>query len=39
MDWYPNANHAGLFVALDKGYFAEEGLEVDMYTPVDPSTG
>ena len=38
LDWYPNANHAGLFVALDKGYFAEEGLEVDMYTPVDPST-
>ena len=38
LDWYPNANHAGLFVALEKGYFAEEGLEVNMYTPVDPST-
>ena len=38
LDWYPNANHAGLFVALKKGYFAEEGLEVNMYTPVDPST-
>ena len=38
LDWYPNANHAGLFVAQEKGYFEEEGLEVEMYTPVDPST-
>ena len=38
LDWYPNANHAGLFVALEKGYFADEGLELDMYTPVDPTT-
>ena len=38
MDWYPNANHAGLFVAQEKGYFADENLEVDFYTPVDPST-
>ena len=38
LDWYPNANHAGLFVALAKGYFAEEALELNMYTPVDPST-
>jgi putative hydroxymethylpyrimidine transport system substrate-binding protein len=38
LDWYPNANHAGLFVAKEKGYFAKENLEVEMYTPVDPST-
>lgn len=38
LDWYPNANHAGLFIAQQKGYFAEENLEVEMYTPVDPST-
>jgi putative hydroxymethylpyrimidine transport system substrate-binding protein len=38
LDWYPNANHAGLFVAKEKGYFAGENLEVEMYTPVDPST-
>jgi len=38
MDWYPNANHAGLFVAEQKGYFADEKLEVDFYTPADPST-
>ena len=38
MDWYPNANHAGIFVAQEKGYFAEENLNVEFYTPVDPST-
>ena len=38
LDWYPNANHAGLYIAQEKGYFADEGLEVDMYTPSDPST-
>jgi putative hydroxymethylpyrimidine transport system substrate-binding protein len=38
LDWYPNANHAGLFVAQDKAYFEDEGLKVNMYTPVDPST-
>lgn len=38
LDWYPNANHLGLYIAQDKGYFAEENLEVELYTPVDPST-
>ena len=38
LDWYPNANHIGLFIAEEKGYFDEEGLEVTLYTPVDPST-
>ena len=38
LDWYPNANHVGLFIAQEKGYFADENLVVEMYTPVDPST-
>ena len=38
LDWYPNANHAGIFVAQEKGYFTDENLEVEFYTPVDPST-
>lgn len=38
LDWYPNANHLGLFIAQQKGYFADEGLEVTMYTPSDPSS-
>lgn len=33
LDWTPNTNHTGLFVAKDKGYFAAEGLDVDIKTP------
>ena len=36
--WFPNANHAGLFLAIEKGYFEEEGLEVSVYTPEDPAS-
>ncbi|MFT4040366.1 MAG: ABC transporter substrate-binding protein [Thermomicrobiales bacterium] len=38
LDWYPNANHAGLFLAQERGYYAEEGLEPEFYTPSDPTT-
>jgi putative hydroxymethylpyrimidine transport system substrate-binding protein len=38
LDWYPNANHAGLFLALENGWFAEDGLEIELYTPSDPTT-
>jgi putative hydroxymethylpyrimidine transport system substrate-binding protein len=38
LDWYPNANHAGLFLALERGYYAAEGLAPDFYTPSDPTT-
>ncbi len=38
LDWYPNANHLGLYIARQKGYFEDENLEVTMYTPSDPST-
>ena len=37
LDWYPNANHAGLFLAKERGYFAVEGLDVELYTPADPT--
>ena len=38
LDWFPNSNHIGLFIAQEKGYFEDEGLKVNLYTPVDPST-
>jgi putative hydroxymethylpyrimidine transport system substrate-binding protein len=38
LDWYPNASHAGLFLAQEGGYFAEEGLAPELYTPSDPTT-
>jgi len=38
LDWYPNSNHAGIYEALERGLFEEEGLEVDVYPPADPAT-
>ena len=33
LDWYPNALHAFLYVAIDKGYFEAEGLKVNIRFP------
>lgn len=33
LDWYPNALHAFLYEAEEKGYFAEEGLNVNIQSP------
>jgi len=33
LDWTPNTNHTGLYVAQAKGYFAEAGLEVEIVQP------
>ena len=33
LDWYPNAIHSFLYEAIDNGYFAEEGLKVNLITP------
>ncbi|WP_372490919.1 ABC transporter substrate-binding protein [Paenibacillus mellifer] len=33
LDWSPNTNHTGLYVAKDQGYFAEEGLNVEILLP------
>ena len=33
LDWTPNTNHTGLFIALDKGWFAEAGLNVTITQP------
>ena len=38
LDWFPNANHIGLYIAEEKGYFSAENLEVEIHTPSDPST-
>lgn len=38
LDWYPNANHAGIFMAQDRGYFVEAGLDVTISVPSDPTT-
>ena len=36
LDWTPNTNHTGLYVALENGYFADEGLDVEI---IQPATG
>lgn len=33
LDWTPNTNHTGIFVAEAKGYFKEAGLEVEVVQP------
>lgn len=41
LDWYPNAVHAFLYEAMDKGYFEQEGLQVNLLFPsnsTDPLT-
>ena len=33
LDWTPNTNHTGIVVAQQLGYFAEEGLSVEIVQP------
>lgn len=33
LDWYPNAIHTFLYTAIERGYFAEEGLDVKIHFP------
>jgi putative hydroxymethylpyrimidine transport system substrate-binding protein len=37
LDFYVNPDHAGLFTALERGYFEQAGLAVDPQVPSDPS--
>ncbi|SHK50358.1 ABC transporter substrate-binding protein [Desulforamulus aeronauticus] len=38
LDWFPNTNHTGLYVAKDKGFFKEQGLEVEIVQPGEGTT-
>jgi ABC-type nitrate/sulfonate/bicarbonate transport system substrate-binding protein len=33
LDWSPNTNHTGLYVAKEQGYYAAEGLDVEIVLP------
>jgi len=37
LDWFINPDHGPLFVAEELGLFAEQGLEVELIEPADPS--
>ncbi len=33
LDWFPNTNHSGVYVAQDQGFYAQEGLDVEIVQP------
>jgi ABC-type nitrate/sulfonate/bicarbonate transport system substrate-binding protein len=35
LDYLPNTNHTGLYVALNNGYYEEAGLDVEIIEPAD----
>lgn len=37
LDWFINPDHGPLIIAREKGFFAAQGLEVEMVEPADPS--
>lgn len=38
LDWVPNTNHTGLYVAYEKGYFTDAGVDVTIRRPPEGST-
>ncbi|CAD0184491.1 Putative thiamine biosynthesis protein [Ruegeria sp. THAF57] len=37
LDWFINPDHGPIIVAQENGYFADEGLKVEIVPPADPS--
>jgi putative hydroxymethylpyrimidine transport system substrate-binding protein len=37
LDWFPNADHAGLLAARERGFFREAGVTVSTTVPSDPA--
>lgn len=35
LDYVPNTNHTGIFVAMEKGFYADEGIELEIVQPPD----
>ena len=38
LDYIPNTNHTGMYVALDRGYYADAGLNVRIIEPTEGAT-
>jgi len=38
LDWTPNTNHTGFYVALERGYFEEEGITLNIIQPPEDGT-
>lgn len=39
LDWTPNTNHVGLYVAQERGYYEQAGIEVEILPYSDTSSG
>jgi putative hydroxymethylpyrimidine transport system substrate-binding protein len=37
LDWFVNPDHGPLFVALEKGFFSRQGLDVSFHVPSNPN--
>ncbi len=37
LDWFVNPDHAPLVVAVEKGFFTAQGLDVELIAPADPN--
>lgn len=37
LDWFVNPDHAPLVIAQEKGFFKEQGIELELIEPADPS--
>ena len=37
LDWFANPDHAPIFVAQQQGFFKQQGIDVDIINPADPS--
>ena len=35
LDWVPNTNHTGIYVAKENGYYDDQGLEVEIIQPTE----
>ncbi|WP_425667506.1 ABC transporter substrate-binding protein [Vibrio tubiashii] len=38
LDWFVNPNHGPIVIAKERGYFQQQGIEVEIQEPADPST-
>ncbi len=37
LDWFPNPNHAPIYVAKQQGFFKQQGLNIEIIGPADPT--
>lgn len=37
LDWYVNPDHGPIIIAQEKGFFADQGLKVEVIAPADPT--